>query len=106
MLETNEKFTEIGVERAEHKARIAELLKQGVEENKRRDAENTKLKARIEELESENEFRDRITKVEQRQMLNNPKENNFLATVQFGCRSGTHVEKPLVDTSLPEKLIP
>jgi hypothetical protein len=41
-----------------------------VEENKRRDAENTKLKARIEELESENvEFRDRITKVEQRQML-------------------------------------
>jgi hypothetical protein len=62
-----------------------------VEENKRRDAENTKLKARIEELESENvEFRDRITKVEQRQMLNDPKGNNSSSILQFGCRSGTH----------------
>ncbi|RIA86802.1 hypothetical protein C1645_878452 [Glomus cerebriforme] len=74
------KFAEIEAERAELKARIAELLRQSVEENKRRDAENAELKVRIEELEknktvttkleSENtEFRDRITKVEQRQML-------------------------------------
>ena len=72
--ELRRKFAEIEAERAE-------LLKQGVEENKRRDAENAELKARIIELEknktvttkleSENaEFRDRITKVEQRQMQN------------------------------------
>ena len=36
--------------RAELKARIAELLKQDVEENKRHDAENTELKSRIGEL--------------------------------------------------------
>ncbi|RGB22607.1 hypothetical protein C1646_775817 [Rhizophagus diaphanus] len=100
-------------ERAELKARIAELLKQGLEENQRRDAENTKLKARIEELESENEFRDRITKVEQRQMLNNPKGNNSsnnnssnFNLVADQVPMVTHHEKPLVDTSLPEKLIP
>ncbi|RIA90952.1 hypothetical protein C1645_822718 [Glomus cerebriforme] len=79
--ELRRKFAEIEAERAELKARIAELLKQGVEENKRRDAENAELKARIIELEknktvttkleSENaEFRDRITKVEQKQMQN------------------------------------
>src|ERR1043165_8036095 len=79
--ELRRKFAEIEAERAELKARIAELLKQGVEENKRRDAENAELKARIIELEknktvttkleSKNaEFRDRITKVEQRQMQN------------------------------------
>ncbi|RIA79595.1 hypothetical protein C1645_840321 [Glomus cerebriforme] len=75
------KLRKENAERAELKARIAELLKQGVEENKNRDAENAELKARIIELEknktvttkleSENaEFRDRITKVEQRQMQN------------------------------------
>ena len=37
------------------------------EERTRRDAENAKLKARIEELKSENvEFRDRLTKVKQK----------------------------------------
>ncbi|RHZ82215.1 hypothetical protein Glove_110g18 [Diversispora epigaea] len=75
--ELRRKFAEIEAERAELKARIAELLKQGMEENKRRDSENAKLKVRIKELESENvEFRDRITKVEQRQMLNDSKGNN------------------------------
>ena len=70
------------------RARIAKLLRQAVEESKRRDVENAELKARIEELEknktvttkleSENaEFRDRITKVEQRQLQNdNPSNNN------------------------------
>jgi hypothetical protein len=58
-----------------------------VEESKRRDVENAELKARIEELEknksvttklkSENaEFRDRITKVEQRQLHNDNSSNN------------------------------
>src|SRR5581483_6476568 len=41
------KFAEIGVEKTELKFRIAGLLKQAVEESKRRDIEN----ARIEELE-------------------------------------------------------
>src|SRR2546423_9870841 len=112
--ELRRKFAEIDAERAELKARIAELLKQGVEENKRRDAENAKLKTRIEELESENvEFRDRITKVEQRQMLNDPKGNNSSSNsssnfnlVADQVLMVTHHEKPLVDTSLPEKPIP
>ena len=66
------KFAEIESEKVELKARIAELLRQAVEESKRRDVENAELKARIEELEknktvttkleSENaEFRDKIT---------------------------------------------
>ncbi|RGB23673.1 hypothetical protein C1646_774162, partial [Rhizophagus diaphanus] len=108
----------------ELKARIAELLRQAVEESKRRDVENAELKARIEELEknktvttkleSENaEFRDRITKVEQRKMLNDTSSNdsspNF-NSVADQLSMATHHEKPLVDkkmdTSLPEELIP
>ncbi|GES94129.1 hypothetical protein GLOIN_2v1806926 [Rhizophagus clarus] len=68
------------------------------EERTRRGAENAKLKARIEELESE--FRDRITKVEQKQTLqsaltandntpNNNSSNFNLVT--------SHHEKPLED---------
>jgi len=49
--ELRRKFAEIETERTELKTKIAELLKQGVEENKRRDAENAELKIRIEELE-------------------------------------------------------
>src|SRR5215217_1683927 len=53
------KFTNFDAERAELKRRIAEALRSTEEERTRRVAENTKLKARIEELESE--FRDRLT---------------------------------------------
>src|SRR5205085_5231589 len=53
------------------KRRNAEFLRANEEYNERRDAENAKLKARIEELESE--FGDRITKVEQKQTLNEPR---------------------------------
>jgi chromosome segregation ATPase len=45
------KFAEIESEKVELKARIAELLRQAVEESKRRDVGNAELKARIEELE-------------------------------------------------------
>ena len=51
----------------ELKRRNAETLRSNAEYNERRDAENAKLKARIEEMESE--FGDRITKVEQKQTL-------------------------------------
>ena len=118
------KFAEIESEKVELKARIAELLRQAVEESKRRDVENAELKARIEELEknktvttkleSENaEFRDRITKVEQRQMLNDTSSNNSspnFNSVADQLSMATHHEKPLVDkkmdTSLPEEPIP
>ena len=54
----------------ELKRRNVKVLRANGEYNERRDAENAKLKARIEELESENvEFRDRLTKVEQKQTL-------------------------------------
>src|SRR5581483_7239491 len=52
---------------AELKRRNAETLRSNAEYNGRRDAENAKLKARIEEMESE--FGDRITKVKQKQTL-------------------------------------
>ena len=119
------KFAEIESEKVELKARIAELLRQAVEESKRRDVENAELKARIEELEknktvttkleSENaEFRDRITKVEQRQMLNDTSSNNsssnFNSVADQISKANSHHEKPLVnkemDTSLPEEPIP
>ncbi|CAG8546972.1 7856_t:CDS:1 [Cetraspora pellucida] len=109
------KFTEIESEKVELKARIVELLRQAVEESKWRDAENAKLKNRIEELESENvEFRDRIMKVEQRQMQNDQKginssnnsSSNFNSVADQVSKANTHHGKLLVDTSLPEKLIP
>ena len=49
--ELRRKFVEIETEKTELKVKIAELLKQGVEENKRCDAKNAKLKNRIKELE-------------------------------------------------------
>jgi hypothetical protein len=69
---------------AELKRRNIEFLRANKEYNERRDAENAKLKARIEELEknsadtsAENaELRDRVTKVEQRQMLNDNTPND------------------------------
>src|SRR6266542_2521413 len=62
------KFSMSDAEIAELKRRNAEVLRANGEYNKMRDAKKAKLKARIEELESE--FRDRITKVEQKQTLN------------------------------------
>src|SRR5947208_2649521 len=59
---------------AELKRRNIEFLRANKEYNERRDAENAKLRATIEELKSENiEVRDRLTKVEQRQVLNEPR---------------------------------
>ena len=53
---------------AELKRKNAEVLRANGEYNEMHNAEKAKLKARIEALESE--FRDRITKVEQKQTLN------------------------------------
>ncbi|PKK57711.1 hypothetical protein RhiirC2_871757 [Rhizophagus irregularis] len=51
-----------------------EVLRANGEYNERRDAENVKLKAIIKELKSENvELRDHVTKVEERQVLNEPR---------------------------------
>jgi len=101
---------------AELKRRNAETLKSNAEYNERRDAENTKLRAKIEELESENvEFRDRLTKVEQKQTLqsaltandnsSNDSSSNF-NLVADQVSMVTHHKKPLVDTSLSEEQIP
>src|SRR6266542_5703969 len=61
----------------ELKRRNAEFLRANKEYNERRDAENAKLRARIEELKSENAgLRDHVTKVEQRQMLNDNTPND------------------------------
>ncbi|PKK56149.1 hypothetical protein RhiirC2_800639, partial [Rhizophagus irregularis] len=75
------KFANFEAERAKLKRKIAETLRMTEEERTRRDAENVKLKATIEELRKNNtkksaEFRDRITKVEQNQSLNDNSSNN------------------------------
>uniref|UniRef100_U9UUP1 Uncharacterized protein n=1 Tax=Rhizophagus irregularis (strain DAOM 181602 / DAOM 197198 / MUCL 43194) TaxID=747089 RepID=U9UUP1_RHIID len=79
--ELRRKFAETEAERAELKGKVTELPKQGVEESKRRDAENAKLKTKIKDSPNFNLVADHIP-------------------------MATHHEKPLVDTSLPEKLIP
>src|SRR6266496_6592804 len=68
------KVSEFDAERAELKYKIAKTLKSTEETSKWRDAENAKLKARIEELESK--FRDRITKVKQNQLQNDSNGND------------------------------
>jgi len=90
--ELRRKFAEIETERTELKAKIAELLKQGVEENKRRDAENAKLKIRIKELEknkadssAENVRRDvEITEIKAEivKLRDNNEENKALTFLQ------------------------
>ncbi|RIA93865.1 hypothetical protein C1645_735220 [Glomus cerebriforme] len=68
------------VEIAELKCSNIEFLKVNKEYNKRHDAENAKLRTKIKKLKSENtEFRDHVTKVEQRQVLNKPRgtSHNF-----------------------------
>ncbi|GET63646.1 hypothetical protein GLOIN_2v1652170 [Rhizophagus irregularis DAOM 181602=DAOM 197198] len=104
------KFANFEAERAELKRKIAETLRMTEEERTRRDAENVKLRATIEELRKNNtkesaELRDRITKVEQNQSLNDNSSNNSLPSfnsVADQVPTVTHHKKPLVDTSLPE----
>jgi hypothetical protein len=113
------KFAKIEFKKVELKARVAKLLRQAVKESKRRDVENAKLRARIEELkknktviiklESENaEFRDKITKVEQRQMQNDnvTKETNSSNNSSSNFNLLTDEFPMEMDTSLPEELIP
>ncbi|GBB88952.1 hypothetical protein RclHR1_15570012 [Rhizophagus clarus] len=79
------KFANLEFEKAELKHRIAETLKMTEEERTRRDAENVKLRVTIKELKSENiKVRDRLTKVEQNQLLNdNSSNNSSLASLQY-----------------------
>src|SRR4051794_5347148 len=95
---------------AELKRRNIEFLRANKEYNKRRNADNAKLRA-------ENvEFRDRLTIVEQRQVLNEPRgashNSSNIRSSNFNSVADqlpmiTHHEKPLVDdTSLSEELIP
>ena len=110
------KISEFDAERAEFKRMFAETLRMTEEERTRRYAENAKLRATIEELRKNNtkesaELRDRITKVEQKQTLNdnvtkvtnssNNSSSNFNSLADQ-VPTVTHHEKPLVDTSLPE----
>jgi hypothetical protein len=94
------KFANFEAERAELKRRIAETLKMTEEERTRRGAENAKLRARIEELESEKiEVRDRLTKVEQRQSQNDntPNDNNPNNNSSNFNSSAVHHEKSSQD---------
>ena len=75
------KFANFEAERAEFKRKIAETLRMTEEERTRREAENVKLRATIGEMRKNNtkenaELRERVTKVEQRQMLNDNTPND------------------------------
>ncbi|GBB91456.1 hypothetical protein RclHR1_18770011 [Rhizophagus clarus] len=105
------KISEFDAERAEFKRRIAEALRTTEEERTRRVAENAKLNARIEELESE--FRDRITKVEQKQTQNDNSSNNNSSnfnlvavpeaiTVPINSANGKSLEEKDMDSFLLE----
>ncbi|CAB4382801.1 unnamed protein product [Rhizophagus irregularis] len=62
---------------AELKRSNNEFLRANKEHNERRDAENAKLRVTIEELKTENiEVRDRLTKVEQNQLQNEPRDTS------------------------------
>ena len=88
---------------AELKHRNAETLRSNEEYNERRDAENAKLKARIEELESEKiEVRDRLTKVEEKQSQNDNTPNNILSNFNSGA---VHHEKPLEEKEMDSFLL-
>src|SRR3989337_2296630 len=96
---------------AELKRRNAKTLRSNAEYNERRDAENTKLKARIEELESE--FKDRLTKVKQKQTLNDntpndntPNKNSSNFALAPSANSGVvHHEKPLEEKEMDSFLL-
>jgi hypothetical protein len=93
---------------AELKRRNIEFLRANKEYNERRDAENAKLRATIEELKSENiEVRDRLTKVEQRQVLNDNSSNDNTPKVNSSnFNSGAvHHEKPLEEKEMDSFLL-
>ncbi|CAB4433529.1 unnamed protein product [Rhizophagus irregularis] len=87
---------------------VSAALRATEEDNKRRDAVNAKLKARIEELESENvEFGDRLTKVEQNQLQNDSKGNNTpnnnSSNFNLGTDQGSLCERPHHEKSSQKK---
>src|SRR6266498_109851 len=93
---------------AELKRRNIKFLRANKKYNERRDAENAKLRARIEEMESE--FGDRLTKVEQKQTLNELRgtshnsSNNTLSNFNLVAEPTVmQYEKSLVDTLLPKE---
>jgi hypothetical protein len=93
---------------AQLKRMNAETLRANGEYNERRDAKEKKLEAKIKEMESE--FRDRFTKVEQKQSLIDNSSNNTSSNFNLVAEpTVTQHEKPLVDeemdTSLPEEPI-
>jgi hypothetical protein len=99
------KLSVSNAEIAELKRRNIKFLRANKENNERRDADNAKLRAK------NAEFRDRLTKVEQKQTLNEPRgtshnssnirSSNFIADQ---APTVIHHKKPLVDTSLPEEV--
>ncbi|CAB4384260.1 unnamed protein product [Rhizophagus irregularis] len=93
---------------AQLKRMNAETLRANGEYNERRDVKEKKLEAKIKEMESE--FRDRFTKVEQKQSLIDNSSNNTSSNFNLVAEpTVTQHEKPLVDeemdTSLPEEPI-
>src|SRR3954466_14075619 len=107
------KFANFEAERAELKRRIAETLRMTEEERTRCDAENVKLRATIEELEKNNtkenaELRDRITKVEQKQTLNDNVTKVTNSSNNSSPNFNSLADQLLMemDSSLPEEPIP
>ncbi|RIA89699.1 hypothetical protein C1645_824464 [Glomus cerebriforme] len=107
------KFANFETEKAELKCRIVETLRMTEEERMRCNAENVKLRVTIEKLGKNNtkenaELRDRITKVEQKQTLNNnvTKVTNSFNNSSPNFNSLADQLLMEMDTSLSKELIP
>ncbi|PKK56027.1 hypothetical protein RhiirC2_830368, partial [Rhizophagus irregularis] len=82
---------------AEVEAKNAELIKQMIEENNRRDA-------RIEDLEkNKTDTTDRVTELEQKQVQNGNTPNNKSSNFNLGADQGSLCERPHHEKSLEDK---
>ncbi|RHZ76993.1 hypothetical protein Glove_186g103 [Diversispora epigaea] len=103
-----QRISELEVEKVDLEAKNAELLKQIMEENTKREAENAELKARIAKLEQiaeENtELKDRITKLEQKQIqvISNEQEASPAKDISPLIESHSYEEKGITPDPLPE----
>ncbi|RHZ77080.1 hypothetical protein Glove_186g129 [Diversispora epigaea] len=103
-----QRIFKLKVEKADLEVKNAELLKQVMEENTKREAENAELKAKIVKLEQiaeENtELKDRITKLEQKQIqvIFNKQEASPVKDISPLIESHSYDEKSITSNPLPE----
>ncbi|CAG8644965.1 8675_t:CDS:2 [Cetraspora pellucida] len=103
-----QRISELEAKKAELEAKNAKLLKQVMEENARREAENVELKARIAKLkqtaEENTELKDRIMKLEQKQIqiIINEQEASHTKDILPYIKNHSYEEKGITPDPLPK----